>query len=79
MYLMAQAMRAISVPLTHSMKLLVSMISVTPSTLSSDLPLYIAVANDLCKDFVPRAQTCCSVFLIIHVDEEEIVSGADRA
>jgi hypothetical protein len=42
--------------------------------LRSDLPLRLAVSNDLGEDLVSRAQTCGSEFVVVDVDEEEVVA-----
>ena len=47
--------------------------------LSSNLPLHLAVSYDLGEDLIPCFQTCSPEFVVVNIDEEKIVTGADCA
>ena len=44
--------------------------------LCSDLPLYVAIANDLCEDLISKLQGRDLVLLILHVNEQDVLTGS---
>lgn len=47
--------------------------------LRSDLPCYVAIANDLSENLVSKFQSRNLVVRVLHVDEEDVFSGIDHA